>query len=375
MRHLVPFFAFAPFAIGCGHLPGDPAPRAGDMTTAPPSTVVPAAGDDTREPADDASPGVDDAAADEVAPSLDDGGAPPVTMLEASTAESLVFDDAGCTHWNGPSLDGTQVAYSQCGGRAQAARGACAPQLKPAGQSRCQVTSTSNRCSHTVSTVGGRPVYWQVPMGPAPAKGWPAVVVFQASTATPGMTWDGDAGAPLGAFNFMKMQALLLDNGFAVIAPTADNNGGWWDTNFPNYEVSGDATFIPTFLAAIASGTFGTIDAAKLYAAGWSSGGFMTSRMAISYPGHFAALAIHSGGYATCTTVCPGPIPALPANHPPTLLLHGALDVAVPVAVARSYFDALTANGTEAEIVVNPNTMHDFLPVAPEEFACWFLQH
>ena len=28
-----------------------------------------------------------------------------------------------------------------------------------------------------------------------------------------------------------------------------------------------------------------------------------------------------------------------------------------------------------AEMIVNPATMHDFLPIAPRAFTCWFLQH
>jgi hypothetical protein len=299
----------------------------------------------------------------------------PQDVLDAAFSPDVALADAGCTQWVGPSLNDASVTYSQCQGPSVVAPPVCAPQFKPAGQSRCTVTDTSVDCTREESTVGGRPVYWQVPLGAAPAAGWPAVVLFQPSLAAPSGTWSGNTSAPLGAFNYLRLEALLLDNGFALITPTADAGGEWWDTNFPNYDTSGDATFIPVLLQSISAGTFGPVNPARLYAAGWSSGGFMTSRMAISYPGKFAALAIHSGGYATCSTVCPGPIPALPSNHPPTLMLHGAQDVAVPVGVDEEYYNALVANGTQAEIVVNPATMHDFLPIAPEEFTCWFLQH
>ncbi|MGO9838239.1 MAG: dienelactone hydrolase family protein [Polyangiaceae bacterium] len=252
--------------------------------------------------------------------------------------------------------------------------GECAPQFKPAGESRCTVTASSLDCPPTISTVGGRQVYWQVPLGAPPAEGWPAVVVYQPSYVGPDETWSGSSSAPLGAFNYMLMQALLLDNGFAVIAPTTAT-GCCWDTNFPDYDTSSDATFIPELLAAITGGqTFGPVNAKRLYATGMSSGGFMTSRMAVSYEGSFAALAIQSGGYATCSA-SPCDIPALPGDHPPTLFLHGGMDPLVPVSFAQDYHARLLAQNTETQLTIDPNATHEVLAVAPQEVTCWFLSH
>jgi predicted esterase len=106
-----------------------------------------------------------------------------------------------------------------------------------------------------------------------------------------------------------------------------------------------------------------------------SSGGYMTSRMAVSYPGKFRALAIESGSYATCSNVlCMVPNP-LPADHPPTLFLHGALDVAVPLVTARAYHDQLARQGIETEIIVDDTVGHSWLAVAPEAITCWFKTH
>jgi hypothetical protein len=251
----------------------------------------------------------------------------------------------------------------------------CSPQFKPAAESRCQVTSTSASCTRTISPLGGRSVYWQVPMGSAPAGGWPAVIVFQGSLFGPDMTWSGNPSMPFGGFNQVRLQALLLDNGFAVIAPTT-SNGAYWLTNFPNYEGSADDTFMQALLAEMTSGaTFGRLDAGRFYATGISSGGFMTSRMAISYQGRFAALAIESGGYATCPGFCSHPLPALPADHPPTLFLHGGSDPVVAPSFAHEYHDELLAQGLEAAIVIDPPAGHQWLDVAPQDVTCWFLTH
>jgi poly(3-hydroxybutyrate) depolymerase len=187
------------------------------------------------------------------------------------------------------------------------------------------------------------------------------------------MTWAGDSSLPFGGFHQIRMQAALLDHGFAVIAPAAD--GAAWATNFPNYEGSTDHVFIPALLDALEAGEFGTLDMQRLYATGISSGGYMSSRMAVTYPGRFAALAIQSGSYATCSNVLCA-IPAdLPDDHPPTLFLHGQNDVAVPIATMRAYDAALKAQGTETKVVIDPAVVHAWLKVAPEEITQWFMDH
>jgi dipeptidyl aminopeptidase/acylaminoacyl peptidase len=173
----------------------------------------------------------------------------------------------------------------------------------------------------------------------------------------------------------LALIALLLDNGFVVIQPEA-TGGMFWTTNSGGaYEASVDAVFIPALLQRIAQGQFGPVDMRRLYATGISSGGYMTSRMAVSYPGRFRALAIESGAYATCLgPLCVIP-PTLPADHPPTLFLHGAADMTVPISTARAYDDALVKQGIETRFVEDPQAGHQWLAVAPEEITAWFLEH
>jgi poly(3-hydroxyoctanoate) depolymerase len=241
------------------------------------------------------------------------------------------------------------------------------------GPSRCTITDTHAECTHVDLTIGGRLVVSQTPLGTPPPAGWPAVVVYQGSLYGPTLTWAGDTTMPFGGFNQVKLQAMLLDNGFVVIAPSAD--GVAWNTNFPGYETSSDSRFIPILLEEIKRGTFGQVDGAHLYATGISSGGYMTSRMAVSYPGEFGALAISSGSYATCSgSLCTIPDP-LPADHPPTLFLHGQNDIVVPIATAQAYEAQLQKQGIETAMRVDPNASHQWLSIAPESITCWFQRH
>lgn len=293
--------------------------------------------------------------------------------------------DAGLAAPPADETDSKDESHADSGTGKGLEADAAAPALDPDGgaaadpdaavTSRCTVTDAEVDCSHQERQVLGRLVYFQTPTFEAPAGGFPAVVVYQGSFYGPETTWKVAASAPFGGYEQGRLQAMLLDHGFIVIAPKAGHNGGYWDTNFPAYESSEDAKLIPALLDAIAAQEFGPVDTQRLYATGISSGGYMTSRMAVTYPGEFRALAIESGSYATCSNnACVIPSP-LPADHPPTLFLHGQGDVAVPIATMYAYRDQLDKQGIETQTVVDPNAMHRWLTVAPEEITTFFEAH
>jgi poly(3-hydroxybutyrate) depolymerase len=167
----------------------------------------------------------------------------------------------------------------------------------------------------------------------------------------------------------------LLDRGYAVIAPNAlDDGATYWQTNIPPYATSWDGCaddeLVDAMLAAMADGSFGALDPARRYAMGMSSGGYMTSRMAVSYAGTFRALAIASASYATCGQFCS--VPALPADHPPTLFLHGADDTLVPVAQMVKYRDAL---GAKASSEIDGDAGHAWLAIGRTAIPAFFDAH
>lgn len=246
--------------------------------------------------------------------------------------------------------------------------------------SRCKVTDTSVSCTHVVTRLvagtAARDVYWQTPATPPPAGGYPVVVLYQGSYFGPSITWgELTPSTAFGGFHQGRLQAMLLDSGFTVIAPEAAAGVAWQTNSAVPYELSTDKDVIDKLLAAIAKGEFGPANLTRLYATGISSGGYMSSRMAVSHPGKFRALAIQSASYATCLgAVCSIPS-SLPADHPPTLFLHGALDTTVPLSTAERYYDKLVASGVETSKIVDDAAGHEWLAVSPVRITEWFVNH
>lgn len=222
-----------------------------------------------------------------------------------------------------------------------------------------------------------REVHWQVPTGEPPEGGWPAVMLFQGSLFSSEYSWESSPDAPYGAYNQTKMIASLLDAGYAIIAPEAHYNGStYWDTNIAPWayawESSSDHQFLLEIFEELEQGAFGEINAERLYATGISSGGYMTSRMAVSYQGRFKALAIASASYATCAGyICyvPG---ELPFDHPPTLFLHGELDSIVPSYTMEDYAEELIEQEVPTRQIVDEDAGHEWIEATPEEVTSWF---
>ena len=221
-----------------------------------------------------------------------------------------------------------------------------------------------------------RDVHYQTPLGTAPAGGWPAVVIWSPSIYSAELAWTGNSLLPAGAYHDTLQIKALLDNGFAVITPESHLEGfTFWDTNnplTPIWSLAPDRSFTDTILSQIRRGRFGPIDSDRLFSTGMSSGGYMTSRMAVSYPGVFKALAVQSGSYATCL----GPICNVPSRfttaHAPTLFLHGTADLIVPAATMYPYRDRLAAAGVPTRTVLRSGAGHEFLPESPAEVVNWF---
>lgn len=255
------------------------------------------------------------------------------------------------------------------------------------GASRCAVTATTLTCDHQSTTLFTgftgllpREVHWQVPLGEPPPEGWPVVLAFQGSIFTAELFWVVLNVDAFGMWNQGMLTKTLLDEGFAVITPEA-HLGGFtaWDTNIPPmslfWELAEDHQFMLDIFEGIEGGTFGPLDPDRLYATGISSGGYMTSRMDEAYRDRFSALAIHSASWATCV----GPVCSVPndldAGHLPTMFLHGADDLIVPVSTMLAYRDALDALGVETETLIAEGVEHAWIDEAPVAITEWFRAH
>jgi dienelactone hydrolase len=247
--------------------------------------------------------------------------------------------------------------------------------------SRCEQTPTSVVCPKLTIELGPwqRDVHYQVPLGEPPAAGWPVVLMFQGSFFSAELTWTAIESMPFGGFHQTLVVAQLLDHGYAVITPETKLDGGtFWDTNIPpysiNWESSKDHLLMLEIFEAIEAGTFGPLDASTLFATGVSSGGYMSSRVALAYPGRFRAIAIAAASYMTCS----GPlcnVPELQPAHPPTLFLHGEVDTTVPLWTAEDYYVALLTAGVDTQMVLDSDESHGWIPASPDEVLAWFEAH
>lgn len=249
----------------------------------------------------------------------------------------------------------------------------------------CSETLGLLTCSHDqVDLSGGalglatRRVYYALPQGTPPAGGWPVVLMFQGSFFNAELCFQGQRLEPFGAYYQVLTVKQLLEAGFAVLAPQTHLDGiTFWDTDIPPFsfawDLAPDNALMLAIFAGIEGGTFGSLNPKSLYATGISSGGYMTSRMAVSYPGKFKALAIQSASYATCPVGPLCAVPALPKDHPPTLFLAGLLDPLVPLWTVQAYYNRLTAKGIKTQLIVDGLASHQWIPAAPNAVVDWFL--
>jgi dienelactone hydrolase len=240
------------------------------------------------------------------------------------------------------------------------------------------------RCHYNTATLvtdhGTREVHFALPRsddGGPPPGGWPTVIAFQGSFFPAELYFTSDSSMAFGGEYQGQTVRALLEQGFAVVAPEAQVNGNqYWDTNLVHrnvdWETTPDHALMLALFRAIEAGNLGALDETRLFAMGISSGGYMTSRMAVSYPGRFARLAIVSASHAVCGGIyCPVP-DTLPEDHPPTLFLHGRGDVTTPLLTMERYADALEDQGTEVEVVIDDGAGHGWIEGSADHVTAFF---
>lgn len=280
---------------------------------------------------------------------------------------------------------------------AQAAR--CG--LQADGTYSCSMVATTQSYKYNLlgSCTGGnttRPVMYQVPEGTPPQGGWPVVFFYHGLNPAAAPPPDGPTTfAPPDASSDLRhltasIHELLDDPNntgkkYAVVLPKAALQLvvlRFWDTNLPTgYNLSSDTCFLPALWSSIEGGDYGPSSQYNMdrrYAYGMSSGGYNTSRMAVSWNGNqvWKALAIHSASYANCLgPVCNVPA-TMPANHPPTKFYHASGDPVNPISTMYPYYDKLLAQGYVAEVKVN-NEGHNLTAdiVGPGGVKAWFDQY
>ena len=121
------------------------------------------------------------------------------------------------------------------------------------------------------------------------------------------------------------------------------------------------------------------VDINNIFAAGFSSGAFMCSRIGYALGEKFNALAPHSG--VNCESIkitIFGPVfdcetsLDLPDTHPPTIIVHGEKDPVVPFDCANHFYNELVRFGIDANITVDPEGEHIWLSQFNSEILDFF---
>ena len=316
------------------------------------------------------------------------------------------------------------------------------------GAQTCTATDSSVNCEYQCTYVAdGHEVLFSLPAASHP-RPLPVVLMFECwnsdttSNADLIPTLNHFHGCAAGEYDANYVHAnltrTLLEAGYAVVAPRArDPTGGtygrFWDTNMccsvkgpcdhapyaspwhpARFDDSGkyetcdmpahhadppaaskwlseslDARVASAVMGEIGKGREGVfgadLDASRVHAVGFSSGGFMASRMAATYGRQLASVAMLSSGYFWCPTgaddlTCHEPLPTLepyfmPDRHPPALLMGCTADQFVDRSVTEQYYDRLRANGVAAELPAADCEGHGWSRGAVALISAFFAKH
>jgi len=229
-----------------------------------------------------------------------------------------------------------------------------------------------------VQRLDDRYFLWSLPQEVSSQEGYPVLFLFHGAAQHP-FSWF------IGLNTWSKAQTsftrLALNLGFIVIAPSSlrpiQPGPRAWDVFTKNISESKDLQLVENMLTWL--GTMNTpIDWERIYCAGFSSGGFMTSHIAHFFGDRFAGVIIHSGANAESITLTDnGPVfnctmpYEFPVNHSPTLIVHGGADGFVPPECGTHYYNELIRCGFDATLLFDPSEGHIWLSEYNEDILSW----
>lgn len=232
--------------------------------------------------------------------------------------------------------------------------------------------------------IENRRFLWQHPPSPPPSNGYPVLLVLHGASQDAeawfkyphGMLWQGRQT------RFVN-EALL--QGFCVIAPDSlypiTPGPKAWDVFATTLEESLDLPFFANLFQWITTAPI-TLDCNRMYCIGFSSGGFMTSRLAHYFGPLFTAVAVHSGANADVITLgdwgpefdCSSPQNFSP-NHPPCLIIHGGKDHLVPPECGVHFYEELQRGEIDSHLLFCSWGRHIWLSWYNDAIFDWFTTH
>jgi len=229
--------------------------------------------------------------------------------------------------------------------------------------------------------IQNRRFLWQYPNSPPPSTGYPVLFVLHGASQDAEAWFDYPQGLLWQGRQTRFVEEALLQ-GFCVIAPDSlypvTPGPKAWDVFATTLDESLDLPFFTDLLLWIHTAPV-NVDCSRIYCIGFSSGGFMTSRLAHFFGQSFTAVAIHSGANADSITLgdrgpefdCSSPQNFSP-DHPPCLIIHGGKDHLVPPECGVYLYEELQRGGIESQLLFSSWGRHIWLSWFNDAIFDWF---
>eukprot|EP01060_Flectonema_neradi_P004716 TRINITY_DN13097_c0_g2_i1.p1 TRINITY_DN13097_c0_g2~~TRINITY_DN13097_c0_g2_i1.p1 ORF type:complete len:345 (+),score=80.10 TRINITY_DN13097_c0_g2_i1:65-1036(+) len=256
--------------------------------------------------------------------------------------------------------------------------------------SRCSSGNTIS-CDHSETHISNRWVGYQVPLGTAPKGGWPFVILFHGwGLMNSEWCWYAQKNWNYGLYYKAETIKKLLDAGYGVITPDSSSELTYWDTNEEEYansdlakwDKSKDHAVVDDLVKHCKDGTFGPCNTKDIHAMGFSSGGYMSSRVAVNYgKSVFQSVSLMAGSYyycygSDCSDAIAKQVPSsVWDDHPPTLFLHGTRDGLVPTDTSEIYYNFIKNKGVETKRLTTNGKDHQWTANAPAQILAWVETH
>ncbi len=233
-----------------------------------------------------------------------------------------------------------------------------------------------------IKFIDERFVLYKQPAGENPENGYPIIFLFHGAVQHAfswflGFNIWGDAQT-----SFTKS---ALENNFFVIGlesqkPIRPGPRGWHSFE-KNISQNNDISYVNSVISWLENSLL-PVDTENIYAAGFSSGAFMCSRIAQSIGNKFKGVILNSGCNANSIDITnKGPVFNfskgfnIPSFHPPALLIHGEKDMIVPTKGSESYYYDLNKSNINTTKLFDESKGHIWLKDFNNEIIKWIKTH
>lgn len=223
-----------------------------------------------------------------------------------------------------------------------------------------------------------RLILYQQPLSSKPNEGYPVLFLLHGASQYP-FAWF----IPINLWNYHQsvFREKVLESGFFVIAPSSGRpmklGPHAWSSFISEIADSKDLQLFSSLFQWMQNQS-DLLNLNQVYCAGFSSGGFMTSRLAKVFPEQFAGIVVHSGTDADSITFsnqgpefdCESPL-QFPINHPPTLIVHGEKDRIVPFNCGLHLYQELQRNNINCTLITDEQKGHVWISSFSDEIIQW----